>query len=150
MIGRDAGRGLWKIKTATTPTTVGGTTDVVAGEDLIVGDLVYINGSGQLMKAQADALPQAMVYGIVTVAALSGATATVLHDGIIEQVNWTHTAGTAALIPGARYFLDPLSAGNMSTTSALPGTSGVITFVGTALSATKFHFEREQIIKRNV
>ena len=145
-VGRNGGRGVWKRKSDTASSSP--ETSLVAGEDLLAGSIVYVDSSGQFLKAQADAVPQAFAYGMLQTSALSGLTAGALTDGVVDLADWTAIAGAAALVPGTNYFLDALLPGRMSTSAPSTGTAHLVTFVGTALSTTKFHFEREYILRR--
>jgi hypothetical protein len=98
----------------------------IAGEALSAGDMVYFNGSGQAMKADADSIGKA-ARGYVLQSYSALATATI-------YFNDSNTALTG-LTPGATYYLSE-TAGQVTTTS--PTTAGHISQeIGYAISATR-------------
>lgn len=106
-----------------------------AGEDLVVGETIYIDKvSGQLFKAVASSAATGMVAGIVTVAATTGNTASYLTEGVVSISDWTPAIGTANLVVGCTYFLDPVTPGQLTTTA--PVASGqVVAAVGRATAS---------------
>lgn len=104
------------------------TATLTAGETLAARDLIAINGSGQMVKADADDAAKFSV-GYVSGAVTSGASGTAnLIGGIIT--------GFTGLTPGALYYL---SATAGSITTAKP-TSGIVQAVGVAISSTSLSY----------
>ncbi|CAB4185101.1 hypothetical protein UFOVP1492_118 [uncultured Caudovirales phage] len=122
------------------PTGFGADTrTVTAGETLAAGDLIYLNGSGAAMKADANA-PAKAAIGFVLSGIANAATGTAYFgSGII--------AGQSGLTPGAPYFLSNTSTGDFALYASLTLVSGdIVQKVGAALSATELYFEPEAII----
>lgn len=103
---------------------------MTAGEALSAGDLVYINGSGQALKADANAIAKAAV-GFVLTSISNGATGTVYFEGTVT--------GLTSLTPGARYFLSTTP--GAITTTAPTGTADIVQQVGFAVSSTELSFD---------
>lgn len=108
-----------------------------AGEALSGGDIVYFNGTGQVMKADATTLAKAG-RGYVLTAVANGAIATVFFDD--------SNTGLSGLTPGATYFLSA-TAGGVTTTP--PTTSGqIVQEIGFAASATVLRVNIQEPITR--
>lgn len=131
----DAGKpialdGSGKLDPSVLPNGIGSDANTItAGEALAAGDFVYINGSGQVMKADGTASGKAAV-GYVLGAVASGQPATVYFDD-------SNTALTG-LTPGARYFLSATQPGRATTT--IPTAAGhIVQELGIATSASSMH-----------
>ena len=111
-----------------TPTYTGN-----AGENLAAGDYVYINASGNVLKADASAANASKAaVGFVLVAVSNGNPATVY----LEGNNDAHTGLTV----GAAYFLSATTPGAPTTT--IPTTAGhVVQYLGRAVSSTTIAFD---------
>lgn len=108
-----------------------------AGEALSAGDMVYISGTGTILKADATT-PAKAARGYVLAAVLNAAPATVYFDD--------SNSSLSALTPGATYYLSP-TAGTVSTTP--PTTSGqIVQELGFATSATSLHVNIQESITR--
>lgn len=104
------------------------TATLTAAETLAPRDLIAINASGQMVKADADD-PAKFSVGYVTGAVTSGASGTAnLLGGIIT--------GFTGLTPGALYYLSA-TAGSITTTKP---TSGIVQAVGVAISSTSLSY----------
>ena len=122
------------------PTGVGADTQTLtAGEALSAGDLIYINGSGQMLKADANAESKAAV-GFVLSSVSNGASGTAyLGSGLIT--------GLTSLTPGAQYFLSNSTTGGIGTYASLTlGSNDIAQPVGRAVSSTVLYFEPGQYI----
>lgn len=98
-----------------------------ATHGLSVGDWVYIDGAGDYLKAQADAVATSEAVGIVI------AVADV--DNFTLQFGGRVTAGLSGLTPGAIYYISDATAGEITATA--PSDPGdVIKQVLVATSAT--------------
>lgn len=133
----DAGKiietnGAGKLDETLLPAGIGSDTKTaVAAESISAGDLVYFNASGQILKADANALAKAAV-GFALTSISAAASGTVHFDGTI--------AGLSGLTPGAWYFLSAVAPGGIST--AVPtGAGDIVQPVGIAVSATELTFQ---------
>ena len=95
-----------------------------AGEDLVKTNVVKINTSGQLVKAQANLVDNAGSMGVIVKSVLSGNMATAQTVGTVE--------GFTGLSRGQLYYLDDATAGGLRTT---PGT--VNRLIGIGKSSTE-------------
>lgn len=102
---------------------------------LVIGNAIYVKASGNVGLAQADALPQAVVVGLATAVRLSGSVAPFRCLGVVERNDWTAIIGSAALTPGAWYFVSAATAGMLSETQPA---MGVRAPAGYAISTTRF------------
>jgi hypothetical protein len=108
-----------------------------AGEALTAGDMVYISGTGTILKADATTIAkQARGYIITSVA--NAASATVYFDD-------TNTALTG-LTPGATYFLSNTPGG--VTTTPTTTTGQICQEVGFAASATTLRVNIQEPVIR--
>lgn len=111
---------------------------MTAGEALSAGNVVYISGTGTVLKADANAVAKAAV-GYVTASAANGAAVTVFFEGTIT--------GLTGLTPGATYFLSDTATGGVTLT--IPTNAGdIVQVVGYAVSATELTFEPQNPIVR--
>ena len=116
----------------------GSATDFAAETDdaLVPGPPVYVKANGHVAEAQADALPQARVRGLSLTTTGPTFAADVQTQGSLELTTgeWDAVTGDAGgLVPAENYYVDPASAGMMTTT---PPSTGVVTRIGAALSTT--------------
>ena len=126
-----------KLDSTFMPTGFGSDTlSLTAGEALSAGDLIYINGSGQMLKADADSASKAAV-GFVLASVSNGASGTAYFgSGLVT--------GLTGLTAGSVYFLSQ-TAGAITTT-APTGTNVIQQQVGYATSATTLYFEPQPAI----
>lgn len=134
LIGTDSGG---KIDSTLMPTGFGSdTSTLTAGEALSAGNVVYLNGSGSVLKADANAQAKEAI-GFVLASIANAATGTVYFgSGFIT--------GLSSLTPGARYFLSD-TAGAITTTPPT-GSGKIVQQVGFARSATVLYFEPQPAI----
>jgi len=108
---------------------------------LVIGTPVYKTATAdEVDEAQANALATAKVLGLVAdVSIAAAAQGNVLTDGRLSATTtqWDAVTGeTGGLTPGARYYLDPATAGMLTQT--VPSADGeVVAPVGTAKSTTE-------------
>jgi hypothetical protein len=114
-------------------------TTFVAGEALTAGNFVYINATGQVLKADA-ALPAKAARGYVLSNVANAANATVYFDE-------ANTAVTG-LTPGATYYLSTTPGGVTTTPPATNGSGQIIQELGFASSATNIHVNIQEPIIR--
>lgn len=107
---------------------------------IVIGQPVYVDGAGTVDLAQADILGTSNVLGLVADTSIAAATP----GGIQTDGNLTATTGewdvvtgqVGGLTAGVKYFLDPATAG-MLTTTATTTLGEVVAPVGTAMSTTE-------------
>lgn len=106
---------------------------------IVIGTPVYIAAAGQVDKAKADAAATADVVGLVKTTSIAAAgTGIVTVDGVLTATTgqWDAvTGGSGGLTANTIYYLDPATAGKLTSTA--PTTVGhSVTRVGKALSTT--------------
>lgn len=107
---------------------------------LVIGTPCYMSAAGTAKKAQASSKTLGSVMGlIVDTSIAAGATGTLQTDGVFvaTTTQWDAiTGGTGGLTFAALYFLDPATAGKLTTTP--PTTAGQVnTLIGRAMSTTE-------------
>ena len=108
----------------------------IASGALATADVVYINGSGTVAKADASGEAQSRVVGIVEVGVADTQPVEVCSEGKI--------GGFTGLTPGARYFLDTAVAGGVTTTVPSDDEAAIVQ-IGFAASATEMDLQIEMI-----
>ncbi len=111
------------------------------GSPLVKLTPVYQTGvANEVAKAQANAVGTSKVMGLLTEAIADGASGYALTDGRIVGTTgeWDAVTGqVGGLTPGSDYYLDPATAGELTTT--VPTADGqVLAPVGKAASTTEF------------
>jgi hypothetical protein len=109
----------------------------------IKGQPLYLKQTGTLDLAAASQLPRVRVCGLAARDAAAFTAVDYDSDGVIERSDWTAICGTSSLTPGAYYYLS-LEPGELST---IAPTTGYVTRVGQALSATKLAIELNSPIR---
>jgi hypothetical protein len=119
---------------------------------LSIGTPVYVFDSDGVKMARADAIGTARVLGLVrddTIAA--AATGKIQTGGVLKATptRWDAvTGGSGGLTTGSVYFLDPTTAGKLTTTA--PSAAGqFVVQVGLALNSTDMQISIMPPIKRN-
>lgn len=93
---------------------------------LVYGDVVYLNGSGQMEAARADDISTARAIGVAGEVDSAGFSCNVISFGPVSAYT--------GLSPGAKYFLSPTVAAGI--TSTIPTTPGhVVQFIGFAIDS---------------
>lgn len=109
------------------------------------GTPVYLNGSGQVAPAEANAIGTAGAIGVLRYASQEGSPAEVQWGGslTLEDSQWASVvagAPSGGLTPGAPYFVSPSTAGLLTVTS--PTVEGeYIVVVGYAESANSLFIQ---------
>jgi|688.fasta_scaffold765340_2 hypothetical protein len=131
--------GTGKLDTTFMPVGVGqDAVTAIAGEALSAGNMVYFNGSGQVLKADATALGKA-ARGYVNSNFSNGATATVFFDD--------SNTGLTGLTSGATYYLSK-TAGLVTTNVSAYVAGDVIQEIGFATSTTNLRVNiQEPVLK---
>ena len=122
----------------TTTTDIRTATNANAGA-IVIGATVYASAAGSIDKARANAAGTSVVVGLVydvSIAAAGVGNYAVAGFMNATTTQWDAVAGTTGgLAAGTRYFLDPATAGKM--TSVPPTTVGqTIVLIGIGLSTT--------------
>ena len=135
------------INVSTTTTDVRTATNANAGA-IVIGAPVYASAAGSIDKARANAAGTSVVVGLVydvSIAAAAVGNYAVAGFMTATTTQWDAVAGTTGgLTAGTRYFLDPATAGKM--TSTVPTTVGQnIVFLGIGLSTTDFELNPQFI-----
>ena len=110
-----------------------------SGGEIVIGNAVYVDGSGNLQLALGDAIGTARVAGLVGDATIADqASGTYITSGLLvaTTAQWDAvTGGAGGLTPGAPYYLDLSTAGRI--TSTLPTADGdILAAIGEAESTT--------------
>jgi len=116
---------------------------------IVIGTPVYVDAAGTVKKAQADAVLTSRVLGLVQDATIATSNSgSIQTDGVFvaSTGEWDAVAGTTGgLTPGINYFLDPTTAGQLTSTA--PTTTGqVVVNLGLALSATELDINNMQTV----
>ena len=107
-----------------------------------IGSPLYLTGVGHVDLAQANTAGTVQVAGLALEVVGVGFSCDYISEGSIERSNWSVIAGTTSLSPGATYFLDPTTAGRITTTA--PTITGqYVVRVGRAISTTTLDIEIE-------
>lgn len=109
--------------------------------DTLIGQPVYVSGDGKVDLAKADAVSTWNCAGLAAESVSAGATGNFLTEGSVNTANWASVTGSAALTPGAVYYLSEAAAGQLKTT---PPSTGAVVRVGRALTTTKMDIEVAQ------
>lgn len=130
--GLDAGG---KLDATFMPTGFGSDTrTVTAGETIAGGSVGYLNGTGQILKADANAVAKAAMCFVLATISNAASGTVYFGSGIIT--------GLSGLTPGQPYFLSNIATGAVGLYSSFTFTSGdIVQQVGVALSATELYFE---------
>jgi len=119
------------------------------GSSIVIGAPVYVDANNSVDLAQADASGTKNVFGLVADASISSAASgQIITDGFLTATTgqWdTITGDTGGLVAGAKYYLDPDTAGMLTTTA--PTTVGdYVCPVGIAISTTVLKIDIEETI----
>lgn len=106
------------------------------------GMALYAKAGGTLDLAQANALSTSRVVGLAAGNGIALTAANYELDGVIEQSDWSAVIGSASLVAGNLYYLDPITQGRL-TTIAPTSSLKLVVQVGVALTATALSIEVE-------
>ena len=118
------------------PTTNSSVTGLIttqtAGENLVYGNVCYINTDGKVYKADATTTGKFPAVYLATATIASGASGVFLVSGYARNDSWTWTVGTANPLwlstAGAMTQTAPSSTGNCDQIIAFPQSATVILF----------------------
>ena len=117
---------------------------------IVIGTPVYVKSNGNVDKGRANASGTVQLLGLVKDASVAAAASGIIQtDGILAATTgeWDAvTGGSGGLTPGSRYFLDPSTAG-LLTTSAPTSAGNFVVSVGLAISTTEMDISIEPPIK---
>jgi hypothetical protein len=130
--GLDAGG---KLDATFMPTGFGSDTrTITAGETVAGGSVGYLNGTGQILKADANAVAKAATCFVLATISNASSGTVYFGSGIIT--------GLSGLTPGQPYFLSNIATGAVGLYSDFTFTTGdIIQQVGVAISSTELYFE---------
>lgn len=116
---------------------------------IVIGNAVYASTNAHVDLARADALATSRVVGLVAASSIaSAATGLVQVAGILAATTgeWDVVTGqTGGLTPDAIYYLDPSTAGHLTTNA--PTTDGqIVCAVGVAVSTTRLKIDIQPTI----
>lgn len=121
--------------------TGGGLPSAEAEEAIVPGQPIRLTAAGLAALADATVVGRAEVAGIAAAAAGAGFAVPYARTRVAVP-DWTAITGSAALTPGAIYYLDPAAPGRLSTTA--PESAGqYATRVGRGASADTLQIEIE-------
>jgi hypothetical protein len=106
---------------------------VVTSVDLLAGQPVYVNNSGQLALATASVFGTTRVLGLVGSNALATFAANVKYD-TLTLTDWINVIGTSLLTPNVQYYLSPVAGQLTNIAPTIP--SQTLIFIGHAVSST--------------
>lgn len=90
---------------------------------------VYVDGSGDVVAAQADSLSTSRVAGLASEELIDAETGQILAVGKVSfaTADWDAvTGGSGGLTPGAVYYLSPTTAGHLTTTAPTTASQTVV------------------------
>ena len=107
---------------------------------ITIGQAVYPDGNGSVDLGQANASGTVEVLGLVASTSIaSAASGSIQTDGILTATTgqWDAvTGGTGGLVAGTVYYLDPSTAGHITSTAPTTASQYVVR-IGVALSTTE-------------
>jgi hypothetical protein len=113
-----------------------------ADSTIVIGNPLYVVSSGHVDPAQADSSITAQVVGLSITDVSAGETCQFLSEGRIEQSDWSGITGSSNLSAGVFYYLDPSSAGRLTSTA--PTTPGqYVVRIGRAVDVSTLDIEIE-------
>lgn len=111
---------------------------------IVIGTPVYNDAANGVKKARANAAATIGVLGLVkTVSISAGATGNIITSGVLAAttVQWDAVAGTTGgLVFGTIYYLDPATAGKLTSTAPITVTQYVVA-IGRAISTTELKLD---------
>ena len=124
--------------------TYNGTTMTqIAGEDLVMGDVVYYGEDGRAYKAKADSLDTMICIGIVAANASVGNSVTLLIEGLIRNSSkFNFTVGGQAGKTKAIVYVSSFIAGGVAQTHEFdPNYDYILQIIGYAVSKDILSFK---------
>jgi len=123
------------------PSYRGTTLAATAGEDLVLGDVVYYNSDEKVYKAKADSTTTMICMGVVTADTDADATVTLLVGGLIRSSSvYSFATGGQASSGAAIVYVSDSVAGDVTQTR--PTVSGyIVQIIGYAVTADLLSFK---------
>jgi ABC-type molybdate transport system substrate-binding protein len=141
------GTPVWLINGAGVTTTPITTQSLVASEDLIQGETVFVSGTWAVPATAASGASNVEYYpvGLTAEAAFQNATVQIVLDDV-AVVTSTNITADSSLVPGELYYLSKYKGEitrfqNASGTVVRASGYGAVVPVGTALSTSELHVE---------
>lgn len=111
-----------------------------------LGQPVYLKPNGHVDLAKADAVGTAQACGLAASSAALGVALEFTADGMLTRSDWTVITGTADLVPGAVYYLDAATPGQLTITP--PTTAGqIVAPIAKALNTKTLEIEIQPTIR---
>jgi len=128
----------WTKALGTDHTWSGAITTLVAGTNLVLGDLCYIGSDGKMEKAQGDTAGHVPAVAFCTGTIAEDASGVFVMQGFVRDDSWSWT-------PGTLLYVSASTAGLI--TSTIPTTTGnQDQIIGIAISATIIFFNPNYIV----
>lgn len=122
---------------------------IVADGQVKAGQVIYVKSSGNAALAEADStFTEATVVGVATAngGGIPFGNLSFKIYGTLTLADWSSVADASSLTPGAPYYIDETTPGNITSTS--PGDSAEFSVrVGVALSSTTLAIEIGEGVK---
>jgi len=123
------------------PSYSGTTLTATAGENLVLGEVVYYNVDGKVYKAKADSTTTMICMGIVTAASNANAQVILLIDGLIRSSSaFSFTVGGQASSLTAMVYVSETVAGEVTQTRSTTS-SHIVQIIGYAVTADLLAFK---------
>ena len=119
-----------------------------ADSNIAPGMALYINNSGNIERAIANAASTSSVAGLSTTVSILGGGCQYKMEGLLELTDWTDATedGASTLSPGSFYYVSSSNAGKITAT-APSGAGNFVVQVGFAQSTTKLNLQIQPPIK---
>ncbi|NPB00307.1 MAG: hypothetical protein GXO10_02935 [Crenarchaeota archaeon] len=106
-----------------------------AATTFLTGQPVYISGADLVNLGIANSLATSEIIGLCYQDIPPGISGNILARGYLTLSDWTNIIGTAALVPGTVYYLDPDTAGMLTSTPPVKSKYYLVR-IGRALNTT--------------
>ena len=116
--------------------------EIIADGVVLVGQVIYIKGTGHAATAQADAAATAFAVGIAAANGGGVSTGPLFYRTQGQQTldDWTNATGSADLTPGSIYYVSAATDGEITATPP-SGDGEFVVKIGTALNARTLNLE---------
>lgn len=111
-----------------------------------IGNPIYLKANGHVNPAQANSANTTQVAGFSITNTEATFACKYITEGRVVRTDWTNIIGTTLLTPGATYFLDAATVGQITTTAPTTGSQYVVR-VGRAINTITLDIEIELPIR---